>query len=114
MSLKPVTVLRECSGLPGGLAGRRGLMLHFLERYAHEGVFGPDEVRILTTAFDEAWKAIQDSGISLASNGQVDAVRELLALRIIDMALLGEQDPHRLRDDALLYLARTNLKSTGL
>jgi hypothetical protein len=37
-----------------------------------------------------------------------------LALRIIEIAQLGERDPIRLRDDALLHLARTNLKSTGL
>jgi hypothetical protein len=37
---------------------------------------------------------------------------ELLVLRIIEIAQLGERDPARLRDDALLYLARTNLKST--
>ena len=41
-------------------------------------------------------------------------IRELLALRIIDIAQLGERDPNRLREDALLYLKRTNLKSTSL
>jgi hypothetical protein len=30
------------------------------------------------------------------------------------MAQLGERDPNRLRDDALPYLARTNMKSTGM
>jgi hypothetical protein len=60
----------------GGPAGALGSMLHYLERFAHEGAFGPDEVRTLTTAFDEAWKAIQDSGISLASKGQADAMRD--------------------------------------
>ena len=43
-----------------------------------------------------------------------EAIRELLALRIIEIAQLGERDPARLREDALAYLARTNLKSTGL
>jgi len=43
----------------------------------------------------------------------VSATRERLALRIIEIAQLGERDPNRLRDDALLYLARTNLKSTS-
>ena len=42
------------------------------------------------------------------------AARELLALRLIEIAQLGERDPNRLREDALLYLARTNLKSTGM
>jgi hypothetical protein len=40
-------------------------------------------------------------------------MRELLALRIIEIAQLGERDRNRFRDDALSYLAR-NLKSTGL
>jgi hypothetical protein len=55
--------------------------------------------------------AVQDSGASVE---HAEATRELLALRIIEMAQLGERDPHRLRDDALFYLARTNAKSTGL
>ena len=41
------------------------------------------------------------------------AIRELLALRIIEMARLGEREPNQLRADAVLYLARTNMKSTG-
>jgi hypothetical protein len=32
-----------------------------------------------------------------------NATRELFALRIIEIAQLGERDPNRLRDDALLY-----------
>ena len=87
-------------------------MLQHLKKHPHGGVFDPDDVRILTTAFDEAWKAVQASGVAL--EGRAEAVRELLALRIIEMAELGERDPHRLRDDALLYLARTNSRSTGL
>ena len=50
---------------------------------------------------------------------QAEATRELLALRIIEMAKLGERDPHRLREDALLHLAQSNLaqrnsRSSGL
>jgi hypothetical protein len=54
------------------------------------------------------------NGGSFPSEAHANATRELLALRIIDIAQLGERDPARLRDDALLYLKRTNLKSTGL
>jgi hypothetical protein len=52
----------------------------------------------------------------VAGPGKEHAIttRELLALRIIEMAQLGERDPNRLREDALLYLRRTNLESTGL
>jgi hypothetical protein len=35
-------------------------------------------------------------------------------LRIIELAQLGERDPTRLRNDALLYVARINRKSTGM
>ena len=63
-------------------------------------------------AFDQAWKAVEDSGAPFASEGQASATREQLALRIIEVAQVGERDPNRLRNDALLYLARTNLKST--
>jgi hypothetical protein len=51
---------------------------------------------------------------SESSDSYKNAARELLALRIIEIAQLGERDPNRLREDALLYLARTNLKSTGM
>src|SRR5215471_17176021 len=83
-------------------------MHQLLEIYAHAGVYGPEEVRILTAAFDETWQTVQDSGAPFASSGAAEATRDLLALRIIAMARLGERDAGRLRDDALLHLARTN------
>ena len=66
----------------------------------------------MTDAFDQAWRAIEQSGLCFSSDAYKNATRELLALRIIEIAQLGERDPNRLRDDALLYLTRTNLKST--
>lgn len=89
-------------------------MLRLLETHAPAGAFDPDEVRILTGAFDQVWKTVETSGALFAANGHAEATRELLALRIIEMAQLGERDVGRLRDDAIEYLARTNLKSTGL
>ena len=74
------------------------------------GAFDSDEMKVLTDAFDQAWKAVEQSGVCFASNAYKNATREVLALRIIEIAQLGERDPNRLRDDALLYLA----KSTGL
>ena len=55
---------------------------------------------------------MEESGAPFASDGHASVTRELLELRIIEIAQLGERDPARLRDDALLYLART--KSTSL
>ena len=89
-------------------------MLQLLAKHALAGAFDDNEVRILVDAFDQAWKAVQDSGSSVAPGAHWEATRELLALRIIEIAQLGERDPNRLRDDALLYLTRTNLRSTGL
>jgi hypothetical protein len=67
----------------------------------HRGVFGPDTLRILVDAFDEAWKSVQDSG---AANGTNEA-REVLAKYILEAALLGERDRRRLCDGALKHLA---------
>ena len=89
-------------------------MLRFIERRAVGGIFDADDVRILSDAFDEAWTTVQRSGVSFGQDPQAEATRELLALRIIEMAQLGERDKNRLRDDAIQYLARTNLQSTGL
>ena len=92
-------------------AGR--LMLRTVAKDALAGGFDDIEVRVLVEAFDEAWKRVQEGG-SFVGDGHAKATRELLALRIIEIAQLGERDPSRLRDDALAYLARTNLMSTGL
>jgi hypothetical protein len=87
-------------------------MLQLLAKHALASAFDDSEVRILVDAFDQAWKAVRDSRETIRPGSE--ATRELLALRIIEIAQLGDRDPNRLRDDALLYLTRTNLKSIGL
>jgi FixJ family two-component response regulator len=82
-------------------------------KHSLAGAFDADEVRILAEAFEQAWKAVQESGAPFACEGDASATREFLAMRIIDIAQLGERDPARLRDDALRYLARANLKNSG-
>ena len=89
-------------------------MLNRLQNYVGAGVFDTDEVHTLAAAFDDAWKSVQERGATFSVNGHAEAVRELLALRIIVTARQGERDRVRLRDDALLYLAQTNLKCSGL
>jgi len=89
-------------------------MLKRLEKYDGEARSGPDVVRILTAAFDDAWKSIQDSGTTFQSDRHAAATRELLALRIIETARLGERDQRRLRDDALFHLTDSDLRSSGL
>ena len=85
-----------------------------LKDYNGIAAFDPEAVRILVTAFDDAWKSVEASGITFASDRHADAMREIVALRIIDMAQHGEHDVHRLRDDALLHLSKSNLRSSGL
>ncbi|HEY3657995.1 MAG TPA: hypothetical protein VGL34_23715 [Steroidobacteraceae bacterium] len=69
---------------------------------------------MLIAAFDSAWRAVQESGASLCSSGEVVETRALLALRIIEVAKSsGICDPIHLRDDALLYLTQSKRKSFG-
>ena len=86
-------------------------MHHLFEIYAQAGVFDAEEICILTAAFDETWQAVQEA--PFASNGEAEATRDFIALRIIAMARLGELDCGRLRDGALLYLARTKETTAG-
>ena len=89
-------------------------MLKHLEKPSGGGAFNEDAVRVLIAAFDAAWQAVQECGAGIASNGQAEATRELLALRIIEVAQsTGLRDPIRLRDDALLYLTQSNRRSSG-
>jgi hypothetical protein len=46
---------------------------------SHQGVFNPEEVSILTTVFDEAWKTVQDGAGASALNGEAQAMRESIA-----------------------------------
>jgi hypothetical protein len=83
-----------------------------MQKYLHSsgaGAFDPESILILTAALDDAWKSLQTAGVYFKSGYQAEATRELLALRIIEMAKLGERDPHRLLEGALLHLAQSNL-----
>jgi hypothetical protein len=81
----------------------------FFQDHVEPGVFDPDAVDILVAAFDAAWQSIQTSGIRL-SDKQVELMRATLAKYIIEQARHGERDQGRLRDGALLHLARSNLR----
>ena len=89
-------------------------MLDRLKTLNGHGVFDEKEVRVLIEAFESAWRAVRESGARLASNGQVEATREVLALRIIEVATSsGVRDSIHLRDDALLHLTQSNRRSSG-
>jgi ABC-type anion transport system duplicated permease subunit len=80
----------------------------FLHDHVDPGVFAPDAVGTLIAAFDGAWQSIIPS--ARLSAQQRELTRELLAKYIIAQARQGELDQCRLRDGALLHLARSNLR----
>ena len=61
--------------------------------FLQHGAFGPDALRAMSTALEEVCRMLKldhDQG-----------AREVMALRIIELARRGECDPERLRDRVL-------------
>jgi len=77
----------------------------------HSGAFNPHEVRTLVAAFDKAWEAVVASETIFATGAQAESARAILAKHIIEAATHGERDQRRLREGALVALARSNLRS---
>jgi hypothetical protein len=73
----------------------------FIKRFA-KGVFYPEEVDILTAAFDDAWAKLQASRAPFAEEAYASAAREILAKQIIMAAKRGERNIRYLSQDALL------------
>jgi hypothetical protein len=72
-----------------------------------DAVFDPEAIAILSAAFYDAWKLIQESGATFASPAHAEEARVTIAKYIIEAAKLGERDQLRLRDDALAYYAKS-------
>jgi hypothetical protein len=85
---------------------RRPAMRKYLKAY--EGVFNSAAIPVLVDAFDEAWKAVQDSDAINAT----EAARVALAKYIVDAALISGCDHRRLCDDALQHLAEVSPVTT--
>ena len=92
------------------MCGRgRSAMLKILENYA-EGVFEPDDVRVLVATFDEAWHQLMKSGASFNSRNPIDQARAVIGRCIIDEATKGKRDQHRLSESALLRYSQSILR----
>ena len=65
---------------------------------ARKHAFGPDEIRVLTTAFEDALRTLH-----LAD--RADPATEMIAKKIIELAQQGERDPVRLRERAIQFLS---------
>ena len=81
-------------------------MKNYLEN-SYAGVFEPDDVKLLTSAFSAAWKTVRASGVYL--DGSAEKVREVLAKQIVKEAMSGERELHQLRDGALAQLAKDGI-----
>jgi hypothetical protein len=77
---------------------------------ASASAFDPESIQILSDAFEDAWQSLHTSGTTLHLGGQEEQTSEMLARYIIELAKLGETDPHRLRDAALAHLAEANIR----
>jgi hypothetical protein len=87
----------------------RRLLAEHLGKF--DQVFDAEDMQILGAAFDKAWETVQASGV-IYEQDKVELVRAILANHIIAAAKEGERNHCRLRDGALLALAKSNLRST--
>ena len=72
--------------------------------------FAPELRAAMSIALAEAWRTLVETGSSFATEDQARVTQEVLALRVVETARMGESDPVRLKDDALKYLAGANLR----
>jgi len=72
-------------------------------------VFAPEQVKVLSDAFDAAWERLQASGAPYGMPEYADAARTHLARHIISAARRGNLDRRKLANDALVYLSRQKL-----
>jgi len=79
-------------------------MAQILEYIRSDIAFDPETIIVLGNAFDDAWKKIEASDRSLARGAYANAMREVIAKYIIDMARGGEREPRKLSDGAIQFL----------
>jgi hypothetical protein len=65
-----------------------------IDSFVQPGAFGPEAIAVMSEALEAACEELGDTN-------RPEAVREIVALRIIAAAKLGECDPVRLREAAL-------------
>jgi hypothetical protein len=70
-----------------------------IRRLLENHVFGPDEITVLTSAFEDTLRALR-----LAD--RADPATEIIAKMIIELAQQGERDPVRLRERAIQFLSQ--------
>jgi hypothetical protein len=92
-----MAMMGKAAGLPpckGQRFGSRPAIYRLLKNHA----FGPDEIKVLTTAYEEALR-------TLRLENRADPATEMIAKKIIEFAQRGERDPVRLREQAIRSLS---------
>jgi hypothetical protein len=84
-------------------------MLRKLTALGEEGVFSPEDVRVLGAAFDAVWASLKASGAPVADPIYQETAREVIAKFIIQAVKNGEREERALIEGALLQLS--NLRS---
>jgi hypothetical protein len=84
-----ILAARQTHGTPLG-----GELVVSINRLLEARAFNPDEVKLLAGAFEAA---LQDLNLV----DRADPATELVAKRILELALRGERDPVRLREAAV-------------
>lgn len=79
-------------------------MLQKLAALGEEGVFSPEDVRVLVAAFDAVWASLKASGSSAADPIYKETAREVIAKFIIQAVKNGEREKRALIEGALLQL----------
>jgi hypothetical protein len=89
---RPARALQKLQNKSGAIA----VPIHrLLENHA----FGPDEIQVLTTAFEDTLR-------TLRLVDRADPATEIIAKKIIELAAQGERDPDRLRERAIQLLSQ--------
>jgi hypothetical protein len=70
--------------------------LHY--RLLKNRAFGPDDIKVLTAAYEDALR-------TLRLDNRSDPTTEIVAKKIIELAQRGERDPIRLRERAIRSLS---------
>jgi hypothetical protein len=94
-----MAMMGKAAGSRPASSNRSGRAMPLRLILQNDHAFGPDEIAILTSAFEDALT-------KLGLVDRTDPATEKVAHRIIELAKQGERDPLKLRDGALNSLQR--------
>jgi hypothetical protein len=91
-------MMGKAAGLPPYKSLRTSGAAMAIYRLLKDHAFGPDEIKVLTTAYEEVLR-------TLRLENRADPATEMIAKKIIELAQCGERDPIRLREHAIRSLS---------